>query len=195
MTGPAPSRSRPADLLSSGGQEPLPARPLLTTPPHLQHKAFADLQREHLAAQPWLGVGGLLLGAVVFFALALGLGSTAASLLVLGPPSRLAQPGGQRRTLADDEPAQLVPALLPGEPPGQLDQRVIVAGRAAAQFARLVQVGQPPGQPQAGDIVPGLGQRADDRDHTGLSRGRLMTCATGPQAACHRPHAAHPGAG
>ena len=92
MTGPAPSRSRPADLLSSGGQEPLPARPLLTTPPHLQHKAFADLQREHLAAQPWLGVGGLLLGAVVFFALALGLGSTAASLLVLGPLSTFALP-------------------------------------------------------------------------------------------------------
>ena len=92
MTGAAPSRSRAAGLVSSGGQEPLPARPLLTTPPHLQRHAFADLQREHLAAQPWLGVGGLLLGAVVFFALALGLGSTESSLLVLGPLATFALP-------------------------------------------------------------------------------------------------------
>ena len=92
MTGQAPSRLRAAGLVSSGGQEPLPARPLLTTPPHLQRHALADLQREHLAAQPWLGVGGLLLGAVVFFALALGLGSTEASLLVLGPLAAFALP-------------------------------------------------------------------------------------------------------
>ena len=75
MTGRAQSRSRPAGLLR-GGTEPLPDRPLLTTPPRLQHKAFADLQRQRLAGQPWLGIGGLLLGAVVFFALALGTGST-----------------------------------------------------------------------------------------------------------------------
>jgi len=92
MTGPAPSRTRPANLLSSGGAEPLPSRPLLTTPPPLQHRAFADQQRAHLAAQPWLGVGGLLLGAVVFFALALGLGSTESSLLVLGPLATFALP-------------------------------------------------------------------------------------------------------
>ena len=92
MSGPAPSHLRAADLVSSGGQEPLPARPLLTTPPDLQRSAFADLQRQHLAAQPWLGVGGLLLGAVVFFALALGLGSTEASLLVLGPLAAFALP-------------------------------------------------------------------------------------------------------
>jgi hypothetical protein len=92
MSGPAPSHFRAADLVSSGGQEPLPARPLLTTPPDLQRSAFADLQRQHLAAQPWLGVGGLLLGAVVFFALALGLGSTEASLLVLGPLATFALP-------------------------------------------------------------------------------------------------------
>ncbi len=92
MTGRAPSRQRRAELLSSGGQEPLPDRPLLTTPPQLQRKWFADLQREHLAAQPWLGAGGLLLGAVVFFALALGMGSTEASLLVLGPLSTFALP-------------------------------------------------------------------------------------------------------
>jgi len=65
---------------------------LLTTPPRLQHKAFADLQRERLAAQPWLGVGGLLLAAAVFFALALGTGSTGTSLLILGPLATFALP-------------------------------------------------------------------------------------------------------
>jgi hypothetical protein len=92
MTGRAPSRPRPAGLLSRGGTEPLPGRPLLTTPPHLQDQAAADLQRQRLAGQPWLGVGGLLLGAAVFFALALGTGSTRTSLLILGPISTFALP-------------------------------------------------------------------------------------------------------
>ena len=92
MTGRAPSRPRPVGLLSRGGREPLPVRPLLTTPPHLQHQGFADLQRQRLAAQPWLGVGGLLLGGIVFFALALGAGSTQTSLLILGPISTFALP-------------------------------------------------------------------------------------------------------
>jgi hypothetical protein len=92
MTGTTPERPRPADLLSSGGPEPLPGRPLLTTPPHLHHKAFADLQRQRLAAQPWLGLGGLLLAAIVFFALALGTGSTDGSLLILGPMAAFALP-------------------------------------------------------------------------------------------------------
>jgi hypothetical protein len=85
-------RPRSPGPLSSGGPEPLPGRPLLTTPPHLHQKAFADLQRQHLAAQPWLGIGGLLLAAVVFFALALGAGSTETSLLILGPISTFALP-------------------------------------------------------------------------------------------------------
>ena len=92
MTDRAPSRPRPAGLLSRGGTEPLPGRPLLTTPPHLQDQAFADLQRQRLADQPWLGVGRLLVGAAVFFALALGTGSTRTSLLVLGPISTFAPP-------------------------------------------------------------------------------------------------------
>jgi hypothetical protein len=86
------SGARPAGLLGTGGSGPLPTRPLLTTPPHLQPRAQAERQRQHLAAQPWLGLGGLLLGAVVFFALALGTGSTATSLLVLGPLATFALP-------------------------------------------------------------------------------------------------------
>jgi hypothetical protein len=92
MTGRASSRPGSAGLPSGAGPEPGPGRPLLTTPPHLQHKAFTELQRRRLAAQPWLGMGGLLLAAVVFFALALGTGSTETSLLILGPISTFALP-------------------------------------------------------------------------------------------------------
>jgi hypothetical protein len=92
VTGPAPSRPRSAGLLSVGRPEPLPGRPTLTTPPSLQRPAAADLQRQRLAAQPRLGLGGLLLAAVVFFALALGTGSAATSLLILGPISTFALP-------------------------------------------------------------------------------------------------------
>jgi hypothetical protein len=52
-------------------------RPLLTTPPHLQREA-AEQQGQVQAQQPWLGLGGLLLAAVVFFVLVLGTGSPAA---------------------------------------------------------------------------------------------------------------------
>ena len=92
MTGPAPGRLRASGPLSRGRQDELPARPSLTTPARLQRKALADVQRQNLQAQPWLGVGGMLLAAVVFFALALGTGSTERSLLILGPISTFALP-------------------------------------------------------------------------------------------------------
>jgi len=87
MKGIAPRR---ADFHGSGAGSPLPERPLLTTPPRLQPADAARKQRQRLAAQPWLGLGGLLLTAVVFFALALGTGSTATALLILGPISTFA---------------------------------------------------------------------------------------------------------
>jgi hypothetical protein len=89
MTGTAPRR---ADFHGSGADSPLPERPLLTTPPRLQPPEVARSERQRLAAQPWLGLGGLLLTAVVFFALALGTGSTATALLILGPISTFALP-------------------------------------------------------------------------------------------------------
>jgi hypothetical protein len=92
MNGSVPSSAPRAYLRGHGGPEALPARPSLTTPPDLQRKALVDLQRQHLGAQPWLGVGGLLLAAVVFFALALGTGSTRTSLLILGPLATFALP-------------------------------------------------------------------------------------------------------
>jgi hypothetical protein len=70
----------------------VPGRPLLTTPPQMWHTELADLQRQRLDAQPWLGLGGLLLGAAVFFALALGIGNTGTSLLILGPIATFALP-------------------------------------------------------------------------------------------------------
>src|SRR5712692_10662585 len=63
-----------------------------TTPPQLRPRHRAGLQTDRLAAQPWAGLGGLLLAAVVFFALALGTGSTTTSLLILGPISTFALP-------------------------------------------------------------------------------------------------------
>jgi len=67
-------------------------RPLLTTPPQLQQPEAVEQQRQAQAAQPWLGLGGLLLGAVVFFTLALGTGGTATSLLIFGPLATFALP-------------------------------------------------------------------------------------------------------
>jgi hypothetical protein len=87
------SHPRPADRPEEGGQQDYPERPVLTAPAHLQPPGVVDAQRRRLAAQPWLGLGGLLLAAVVFFALALGMGSTATSLLVLGPISTFALAG------------------------------------------------------------------------------------------------------
>ena len=46
-----------------------------------------------LSTQPWAGLGGLVLSAIMFFALALGLGNTATSLLVLGPMTVFAVSG------------------------------------------------------------------------------------------------------
>jgi hypothetical protein len=93
MSSQAPSRSRRASLLATHAAETLPDRPALTTPPHLQGAAVTDLQNQHQARQPWVGLGGLLLAAVVFFALALGTGSTVTALLVLGPIATFALPG------------------------------------------------------------------------------------------------------
>lgn len=54
--------------------------------------ARADVGEQRLAAQPWLGLGGLLLTAVLFLDLVLGTGSTATALLILGPISTFALP-------------------------------------------------------------------------------------------------------
>jgi hypothetical protein len=92
VTGQAPDGRRSSSPLSGGRSQQLPGRPTLTTPPPLQRPALAVVQRQHLAAQPWLGLGGMLLAAVVFFALAVGTGSTESSLLILGPISTFALP-------------------------------------------------------------------------------------------------------
>jgi hypothetical protein len=87
------SQPGPAGHPGGPGLTPsFPARPLLTTPPELQHRDFARLERRRLASQPRLGLAGLLFAAAVFFALALGTGHVESSLLVLGPLSTFALP-------------------------------------------------------------------------------------------------------
>jgi hypothetical protein len=66
---------------------------VLTAPANRQPPDIIAAQRRRLAAQPLLGLGGLLLAAVVFFALALGTGSAATGLLILGPISTFALTG------------------------------------------------------------------------------------------------------
>ena len=61
-------------------------------PPQLRPRHRAGLRTDRLAAQPWAGLGGLLLATAGFFALALGTGSTTTSLLILGPISTYALP-------------------------------------------------------------------------------------------------------
>jgi len=52
-----------------------------------------------------------------------------------------------------------------GQPSGQLKQGMVAAaGGPLAQLTELVPLSQPPGQPELGDVVPGVGQRADDPD-------------------------------
>jgi hypothetical protein len=65
---------------------------VLTAPASEQSRQAAHAQRQQRAAQPLLGLGGLLLTAVVFFALVLGTGSTRTGLLVLGPITTFALP-------------------------------------------------------------------------------------------------------
>jgi hypothetical protein len=87
------SQREPARPPDGNGQTPsFRARPLLTTPPELQHEDFTRLERQRLAAQPRLGLAGLLFAAVVFFALARGTGHVESSLLVLGPLATFALP-------------------------------------------------------------------------------------------------------
>jgi len=66
---------------------------VLTAPSGQQSGDAAPVQRRRVAAQPWLGLGGLLLTAGIFFALALGTGSTATGLLVIGPIATFALSG------------------------------------------------------------------------------------------------------
>jgi hypothetical protein len=64
---------------------PGPPRPALATPAGEQPLAVAGGQRQRLATQPWLGLGGLVLSAATFLVLALAAGGARSSLLVLGP--------------------------------------------------------------------------------------------------------------
>ena len=55
-----------------------------------QPRGVTGRQGRRPVGQPWVGLGGLLLAAVVFVALAFGVGRTGSSLLILGPMSTFA---------------------------------------------------------------------------------------------------------
>ena len=100
----------------------------MPAPPHLQGAAVADLNLRHLARQPWVGLGGMLLAAVVFFALALGTGSTATALLVLGPIATFALPGVAMVAFWwNDWPGSMLTTPWTG-PGGQRAKAVLPAG-------------------------------------------------------------------
>jgi hypothetical protein len=75
------------------------------------------------------------------------------------------QPARQQIPASDNQSAQLVYLLMPGQPFGQLMQGWVARpGGPLAELIGVVIVGQPPGQPQLGYLIPGVGQRADDLD-------------------------------
>jgi hypothetical protein len=113
---------------------PFPDRPLLTTPPQLQRRDFARLERQRLAAQPGLGLAGLLFAAAVFFALALGTGHVESSLLVLGPLSTFALPAVAMVAFWwNDWPG----ARLSTPWSGLLDTVLVIAGAAVLTMAGM----------------------------------------------------------
>jgi len=60
------------------------------------------------------------------------------------------------------------------QPADQLIQGVLIArGRALAQLTGLIALSQPASQPKLGDVVSGIGQRADQRAPITKPRGKL----------------------
>jgi hypothetical protein len=69
-----------------------PERPSLTTPAALQDSAAVRAERRQVAAQPVVGLIGIVFAAVVFFALVIGTGDLESSLEILGPMATFALP-------------------------------------------------------------------------------------------------------
>jgi hypothetical protein len=79
-----------------------------------------------------------------------------------GPPERL-QSG--QATFDADQLAQLSQPAIHCQPAGQLVQGVVIASAGAlAKLTGLIALGQPAGKPKLGDVLPGICQRADQRD-------------------------------
>ena len=72
--------------MSVGADAPsFPERPALTTPPDLQSDAQVRAERRGVAAQPTVGLIGVLFAAAAFVVLAVGTGHLEGSLRVFGP--------------------------------------------------------------------------------------------------------------
>jgi hypothetical protein len=69
-----------------------PGRPALTTPDELQDRAVVRAERRQIAAQPMVGLIGILFALAVFVVLAYGTGDLESSLEIFGPIATFALP-------------------------------------------------------------------------------------------------------
>jgi hypothetical protein len=76
----------------TGRSGTFPDRPVLTTPDDLQDRAVVRAERRQVAAQPMVGLIGILFAVVVFVPLAYGTGDVESSLDIFGPIATFALP-------------------------------------------------------------------------------------------------------
>jgi hypothetical protein len=77
---------------ANGRPETFPDRPALTTPDNVQDRAVVRAERRQVAAQPMVGLIGIVFAVAVFVALAYGTGDLESSLEVFGPMATFALP-------------------------------------------------------------------------------------------------------
>ena len=76
----------------TGRSGPFPDRPALTTPDELQDQAVVRAERRQVAAQPMVGLIGILFAVAVFVVLVYGAGDVESSLEIFGPMATFALP-------------------------------------------------------------------------------------------------------
>jgi hypothetical protein len=76
----------------AGRSDPFPDRPALTTPDELQDHAVVRAERRQVAAQPMVGLIGILFAVAVFVVLVYGAGDVESSLEIFGPMATFALP-------------------------------------------------------------------------------------------------------
>ena len=89
------SSAGPEMLDRAGGNDrpdAFPERPALTTPDEIQDQAVVRAERRQVAAQPLVGLIGILFALAVFVVLAYGTGHIESSLQIFGPMATFALP-------------------------------------------------------------------------------------------------------
>lgn len=77
---------------ATGRPNAFPERPALTTPDEIQDQAVVRAERRQVAAQPVVGLIGILFAVAVFVVLAYGTGDVESSLQIFGPLATFALP-------------------------------------------------------------------------------------------------------